>query len=149
MLELGCPSLATDPGAVRVVKDEVVAVEFAAVPGALMSAVGPNHYRAGDALITGSTGDRWCVSRDRFDAKYRPCDGTPAGAGGRYRNVPTPVWAKQIHEPFRVARVPGGDVLTGEAGDWAIEYAPGDCGLVDRARFASVYRRADAAAPGQ
>ena len=142
MLDLGCPDLATDPAAIRVVKDEVVAVAFATEAGALMSAVGPNHYLAGDALITGSTGDRWCVSRDRFDAKYRPCAGTLAGAAGRYRNVPVVVFAKQIHEPFHVARSPGGDVLTGEAGDWALQYAPGDCGLVDRNRFERVYRPA-------
>jgi hypothetical protein len=142
MLDLGCPRLSMDPAALRVVKDEVVAVEFASVPGVLMSAVGPNHYRAGDALITGSTGDRWCVTRERFDAKYRSCDGTTDGSSGDYRNLPVVVFAKQIHEPFRVARSPGGDVLTGNAGDWAIEYAPGDCGLVDRARFEKVYRRA-------
>ncbi|HUO95820.1 MAG TPA: PGDYG domain-containing protein [Steroidobacteraceae bacterium] len=140
MLDLGCPDLAHDPAAVRVYKDEVVHVEFAASAGALKSAVGMNHYAAGDALLTGSTGDRWCVSRDRFDAKYRPCAGTAAGAAGRYRNLPVVILAKQIHEPFRVSRTAGGDVLTGEAGDWAVEYAPGDCGLVARARFEAVYR---------
>jgi hypothetical protein len=145
MLDLGCPDLAADPAAIRVVKDEVVTVEIASAPGALMSAVGPNHYRSGDALVTGSTGDRWCVSRDRFDLKYRPCAGTRPGEAGRYRNVPVVVLAKQIREPFRVARTPGGDVLTGSAGDWALEYAPGDCGLVDQQRFAKVYRPAGAA----
>lgn len=145
MLDLGCPNLAADPAAVRVFKDEIVAVEFATAGGALQSAVGMNHYAAGDALLTGSTGDRWCVSRDRFDAKYRPCPGTIAGRPGAYRNLPVVIYAKQIHEPFRVARAPGGDVLTGSAGDWALEYAPGDCGLVERTRFERVYRRAGAA----
>jgi hypothetical protein len=140
MLDLGCPDLARDPGAIRVVKAEVVQVEFATVPGLVMSAVGPNHYAVGDALVTGSTGDRWCVSRARFDAKYRPAAGRAHGEAGPYRNVPVPVWAKRIDVPFRIARVPGGDMLVGEAGDWALEYAPNDCGLVARARFAQVYR---------
>ena len=144
MLDLGCPDLAADPAAIRVVKDEVITVEFAAGEGALASAVGLNHYRPGDALVTGSTGDRWCVSRERFDAKYRPCPGTEQGRAGHYRNVALVVLAKQIHEPFRVARAPGGDVLSGNAGDWALEYARGDCGLVERTRFERVYRRADA-----
>lgn len=144
MLDLGCPDLAHDPAAVRVFKDEVVQVEFATGAGALQSAVGVNHYAPGDALLTGSTGDRWCVTRDRFEAKYRPCPGTATGAAGRYRNVPVVILAKQIHEPFRVSRTAGGDVLTGEAGDWAVEYAPGDCGLVARARFEAVYRIAAA-----
>jgi PGDYG protein len=140
MLNLGCPDLASDPSAVQVVKDEVVQVEFAAVPGLLMSAVGPNHYSVGDALVTGSTGDRWCVSRERFDAKHRPDGGQPAGVAGAYRNIPVPIWAKRINEAFLIARAPGGDVLTGEAGDWAVQYAPNDCGLVAQARFQQVYR---------
>jgi hypothetical protein len=142
MLDLGCPDLANDPQAIRVVKDEVVTVEFASAPGLVMSAVGPNHYAAGDALVTGSTGDPWCVSRERFDAKYRPAGGQGHGEAGPYRNVPTPVWAKRISQSFRIARSPGGDVLTGEAGDWALEYAPNDCGLVARDRFERVYRPA-------
>ncbi|MEI8297221.1 MAG: PGDYG domain-containing protein [Pseudomonadota bacterium] len=140
MLELGCPDLARDPLAICVVKDEVVEVEFAAVAGLVMSAVGPNHYVAGDALVSGSTGDRWCVSRERFDAKYRPAAGQAPGAPGAYRNVPVSVWAKQIAEPFHIARAPGGDVLSGEAGDWALQYAANDCGLVARLRFEAVYR---------
>lgn len=140
MRELGCPDLASDPLAVQVVKDEVVAAEFASAPGLLMSAVGPNHFASGDALITGSTGDRWCVSRERFDAKYRPDGAHAPGEAGSYRNAPVPVWAKQIHEPFRIARSPGGDLLSGEAGDWALQYAANDCGLVARARFEQVYR---------
>lgn len=140
--ELGCPDLSTDAAAVRVVKDEVVQVEFASAAGLIMSAVGPNHYAQSDALVTGSTGDRWCVSRDRFDAKYRPDGGQPHGVAGAYRNVPVPVWAKQIHHAFRIARSPGGDTLSGEPGDWALQYGPDDCGLVARARFAAVYRPA-------
>ncbi len=62
--------LVTDPAAHRVVKDETVAVEFAAAAGELMSLEGPNRYAPGDAMITGATGDRWVVSRERFDAKY-------------------------------------------------------------------------------
>lgn len=142
MIDLGCPDLSHDPTAIRVVKDEVVQVEFASVPGLVMSAVGPNHYAVGDALVTGSTGDRWCVSRERFDAKYRPAGGQASGQPGPYRNLPSPVWAKQIGVPFLIARSPGGDVLQGEAGDWALEYAQNDCGLVARDRFERVYRRA-------
>ena len=61
MLELKHLDLRTDPQARRVVKDETVAVAFAEVDGELMSLEGPNRYVAGDALITGSTGDRWVV----------------------------------------------------------------------------------------
>lgn len=58
------PDLAADPAARQAEKDETVAVEFADRADALVNAVGPNRYLPGNALITGSTGDRWCVSRD-------------------------------------------------------------------------------------
>ena len=139
-LKLERPDLIHDPLACRVVKDEVVAVQFAAATGLLQSTVGPNRYAAGDALLTGSTGDRWCVSRGRFDAKYRPEAGTAAGRAGSYRNVPIAIRAKRMTEPFRVARSAGGDVLEGNAGDWLVEYAPGDHGIVAADRFDRVYR---------
>jgi hypothetical protein len=137
---LNNPDLTTDPAARRALKDEKVAVEFATQPGELVSAVGLNHYVAGDALITGSTGDRWCVSRDRFDAKYQPQLPTRHGNAGIYRNRPVVVLAKQMSERFSVDRMAGGDSLQGEAGDWLIEYAPGDHGIVERTRFERVYR---------
>jgi hypothetical protein len=144
MIELKNLDLRTDPHAQRVVKDETVTVEFAGGDGELMSLEGPNRYRAGDALITGSTGERWVVSRDRFDAKYTPAD--PAmlhGAHGPYRNLPAVVLAKQMDQAFSLARTAaGGDVLQGTAGDWVMQYAPGDYGVVQATRFAKVYRRA-------
>jgi hypothetical protein len=140
MRNLGSPDLSSDPEARSYIKDEQVLVEFAAQSGSLESAVGLNHYEINDALIQGSTGDRWCVSRDRFDAKYLPCDGIAAGMPGTYRNRPIPILAKQIHESFSVARVAGGDLLKGLPGDWLVEYGPGDYGLVDRVRFERVYR---------
>lgn len=132
--------LATDPDARQAVKDETVSVEFAAHADVLISAVGPNRYSPGDALITGSTGDRWCVSRDRFDAKYDPVAPTTHGEPGLYRNRPVTVLVKPIDVPFTVARTAGGDVLRGNAGDWLVQYAPGDHGIIERTRFERVYR---------
>jgi len=137
--------LRDDPAARRVVKDETVNVEFAATHGELMSLEGPNRYLPGDALITGSTGDRWVVSRERFDAKYVPADAAHThGEAGAYRNRPAVVLAKQMNDAFSLARsATGGDVLRGAAGDWIMQYAPGDYGVVQAARFAKVYRFAD------
>jgi PGDYG protein len=139
-LELRSPDLSTDPDARPAVKDETVAVEFARDAGALVSAVGLNRYAAGDALITGSTGDRWCVSRDRFDAKYDPIPPTARGQAGLYRNRPLRVLAKRMDVAFSIARTAGGDVLRGHPGDWLLQYAPGDHGIVERSRFERVYR---------
>ncbi|MCL6469007.1 MAG: PGDYG domain-containing protein, partial [Ralstonia sp.] len=111
--------------------------------GELMSLEGPNRYAPGDALITGSTGDRWVVSRERFDAKYVPADASFAhGQAGAYRNRPSVVLAKQMREAFSLARSEAGDVLHGHPGDWVLQYAPGDYGVVQAQRFAKVYRPA-------
>ena len=148
MLKLADIDLATDPAARRYVKHEQVDVVFAKADGELISREGPNRYQAGDALITGSTGDRrecnadrWSVSRGRFDEKYEPVAPLPAGADGRYQARPIPVLARQMAEPFTIARRAGGDRLRGEAQDWLLQYAPGDYGIVENARFARVYRQ--------
>lgn len=132
--------LAGDPAADWFAKDEIVAVVFARTDGELASREGPNRYSAGDALITGSTGDRWSVSRARFEARYLPVAPLRAGEDGGYRSRPIPVRAKQMAASFAVARSAGGDLLHGAARDWLLQYAPGDFGIVEEARFRKVYR---------
>ncbi len=142
MLELTDVDLRTDATAGTYIKQETVSVEFAAQAGRLGSSVGSNHYRAGDALLTGADGDRWSVSRDRFDAGYVPVALTLPGQPGRYRNRPRPVLARRMAEEFRCPRRAGGDWLQGAAGDWLLQYAPGDHGIATHARFTLVYRPA-------
>lgn len=144
MIELKDIDLRTDPAAQRYVKDEIVTVEFALASGALMSLEGANRYEPGDALITGTGGARWVVERTRFDEKYVSADtGLAHGEAGRYRNRPAVVLAKRMDAPFSMARRAAGDVLTGMAGDWVLQYAPGDYGVVRADRFAQVYRAAE------
>ncbi|MBB4866257.1 hypothetical protein HNP46_005162 [Pseudomonas nitritireducens] len=144
MLELTQIDLAADPAAQRVVKDETVTVKFAAAPGELISLEGPNRYAVGDAIICAASGERWVVSRERFDPKYRPADAALVhGQPGAYRNVPTTLLGRRMDEPFTLLRSAGGDRLTGAAGDWVLQYAPGDYGVIKAERFAKVYRLAD------
>jgi hypothetical protein len=143
MIDLNDIDLRDDPAAGRYVKDEIVAVEFAQASGELMSLEGANRYLPGDALITGTGGARWVVDRARFDGKNGPADAPLAhGAPGRYRNRPAVVLAKRMDGQFSIARRAAGDVLTGAAGDWVLQYAPGDYGVVRADRFAQVYRAA-------
>ncbi len=137
--------LRTDAQAAAYIKQETVQVQFATAEGELISREGPNRYAAGDALVTGSTGDRWSVSRARFEARYQPLVPTQAGQDGAYINMPVPVLARQMQHPFRMARSSGGDLLHGKPGDWLLQYAPGDYGVVEQSRFAQVYRRIDGA----
>ena len=142
MLHLTQIDLAADPLAARFIKTEVVQVMFAREPGELISLEGPNKYQAGDAIITGCTGDRWSVDRHKFEAKYQSVMPTQEGQDGAYTAKPVPVLAKQINEPFTAARSAGRDVLRGEAGDWLMQYGPGDFGVCGQSRFAKVYQRA-------
>ena len=132
--------LRNDPDARYFVKDEVVAVTFATEIGSVASREGINRYAIGDAIIVGSTGDRWSVSRDRFDMKYLAMPPVVHGQNGAYRNKPIPVLAKQMSEPFAVERSQGGDVIRGNSGDWLMQYAPNDHGIVEGAKFRQVYR---------
>lgn len=143
MLELKSIDLSADPAAESYVKTEVVTVTFARQDGELLSLEGPNRYAVGDALITGLTGTRWSVSRQRFDLKYEAVPPTQHGDDGSYNAKPIPVLAKRIPEAFTAARSAGGDVLHGNAGDWLLQYATGDFGIADQTRFAQVYRKAD------
>jgi len=143
MLHLEQIDLSQDPAAGRFIKTEVVQVVFAKAPGQLVSLEGPNQYQTGDALITGCTGDRWSVDRHRFDAKYQAKSPTIDGQDGHYTAKPVPVRAKQINEPFTAARSAGRDVLRGEAGDWLMQYGPGDYGVCGKSRFERVYQQVD------
>jgi PGDYG protein len=134
--------LACDAAAQRFVKIEEVDVTFAQTNGEVCSSVGRNLYCAGDALITGSNGDCWSVSRDRFAGRYEAVADVIFGADGRYCARRQIVWAKQMHSPFSIARSAAGDLLHGHTLDWLLQYAPGDFGIVDRARFERVYRAA-------
>lgn len=126
--------LATDHAAKQFVKHEIVRVTFATADGELTSREGINRYHAGDALISSESGERWSVSRSRFESKYEPI------SDGEFRAKPVSVLAKQMLEPFSISRSTGGDVLQGAAHDWLLQYAPGDYGIVENARFVRVYR---------
>jgi hypothetical protein len=127
--------LRSDSDARPFVKHEIVNVVFAPADGNITSSVGTNRYCEGDALITGSNGDTWSVSRDRFDLRYEKTE-----VAHTYRARRTVVLAKQMQAAFSIYRSAGGDALHGAAGDWLMQYAPGDFGIVVAARFASVYR---------
>jgi hypothetical protein len=143
MLELQDVDLRHEPAARPYVKQETVDVTFAMQAGQRESSVGFNRYGAGDALLTGADGDCWSVSRDRFDAGYEPLPPTSPGHPGRYRNRPRAVLALRMTQAFRCTRSPGGDWLQGNAGDWLLQYAPGDRGIATHARFSLVYRPAE------
>ena len=118
-------------------------VEFASARGTLATREGPVAYAEGDALLTGIEGERWPVPRQRFDETYEPVAPLRTGKPGWYRKRPQIVWAKLMREPFTVALAGGRGTLRGSAGDWLLEYAPGDQSVVSAAAFAETYELLD------
>lgn len=139
LLEL---DLAASPDATRWCKRaQQVQVEFARADGTLETLEGRVHYQTGDALLTGSTSERWPVRRAGFDERYSPTGATAPDTDGTYVKRPLPVLARRIVEAFAV-RLPDGQVLHGQPGDWLVQYAPGDQAVVADAIFRATYRAA-------
>ncbi len=121
----------------------VMHVEFATADGKLMTLEGPVAYVRGDALLVGTEGERWPVQRKRFDETYEPVAALRAGKPGAYRKRPQVVWAKPMHEAFTAELGDGRGTLRGNAGDWLLQYAPGDLSVVSASIFAKSYELLD------
>jgi len=120
-----------------------VAVEFAAADGILTTREGPVQYWRGDALLTSIEGECWPVKRKTFDDLYETVPPLRPGKAGRYCKRPRVVWAKSMREPFIVTLDQRRGVLRGEAGDWLVQYALGDQGVVAATVFAQTYELLD------
>lgn len=118
-------------------------VEFAPAHGTLVTREGPVTYVSGDALLTGIEGERWPVPRQRFDETYEPIAPLRPGKPGAYRKRPQVVWAKPMRETFTVELGDGRGTLRGNAGDWLLQYAPGDLSVVSTTVFAKTYELLD------
>ena len=97
------------------------------------------HARPGDAIVTGTTGEHWRVSRARFPYKYRPVPPTVAGESGRYVSLPNHILAVPMTQAFDVLLADGVSRLNGRAGEWLVDYGDGSLGIVSEAIFASTY----------
>ena len=141
---MDAPDLAHDRFARRARKRPVqVDVRFAAAPGVLATGEGDVRYDNGDAIVTGAAGDAWPVPRARFLATYDPIPPTRAGEAGGYRKRAALVRARCMDAPFSVTLSDGRGTLSGGAGDWLVEYAPGDLAVVERAIFEATYELLD------
>ena len=132
--------LSTQPNAQRAVKLDIpVQVAFAKEAGEVQTREGPICHEKGDAIVTGGFGESWPVPRWAFDTRYRAFEGTEPGQKGLYLPVGHPVWVMQIYEPFTVALAAERGRLRGAGGDWLVQYAPEEYGVVENAIFEKSY----------
>jgi PGDYG protein len=120
-----------------------VDVAFASTECTVQTREGKVHAHAGDAILTGTKGDRWRVSRGRFTEKYEPVAPTRAGQDGRYVALPIRVAAVQMREDFEVILADGVSVLAGRPGDWLVDYGDGSLGVIEPKIFTATYRIGD------
>ena len=117
----------------------IIQVEFAKAPCTVQTSEGVVHARPGDAILTGTGGERWRVSHEHFGGKYRPVPPTLAGESGSYESLPNRILALPMNESFQVLLADGKSRLSGHAGDWLVDYGDGSLGIVSRAIFPSTY----------
>lgn len=120
-----------------------VQVRFATAPCTVQTPEGLVHAKAGDAILTGTAGERWRVSQARFLHKYRPVPPLVAGEAGPYLSLRNRILALQMQESFEVLLADGVSRLTGRPGDWLVDYGDGSLGVVTQAIFATTYEILD------
>ncbi len=118
-------------------------VQFTSIACTVQTPEGLVHAAPGDAIVTGTAGEHWRVSRARFPDKYRPVAPTVAGESGRYASLPNRIIAVPMTEPFEVLLADGISRLTGRPGEWLVDYGDGSLGIVSEAIFATTYEVAD------
>jgi hypothetical protein len=116
-----------------------VDVRFADEGCIVRTAEGAVRAKPGDAILTGTSGEHWRVSRSHFAEKYTPVAPTIEGTAGRYRAKPYQVLALRMDQHFRVILSDGASELTGRAGDWLVDYGDGSFGIVSPLVFGNTY----------
>lgn len=116
-----------------------VEVQFTSTASTVQTQEGVVHARPGDAIVTGSAGERWRVSRGHFAEKYRPVPPTVEGQAGRYVSLPSSIMAVPMPGAFEVLLADGVSRLRGQPGDWLVDYGDGSLGIVSQAIFATTY----------
>lgn len=120
-------------------REREIDVRFTPVACTVQTSEGVVHAAPGDAIITGTAGEHWRVSRARFADKYRPVPPTIAGDSGRYVSLPNRIMAVPMTAPFDVLLADGVSRLSGLAGEWLVDYGDGSLGIVSPEIFATTY----------
>jgi hypothetical protein len=120
-------------------REREIQVQFTPIACIVQTPEGMVHAKPGDAILTGTAGERWRVSGERFAQKYRPVPPTRLGEAGRYVSLPNRVLALAMADPFEVLLADGISRLRGQPGDWLIDYGDGSLGIVSKAIFKTTY----------
>ena len=125
----------------KVVKKKLtkVSVKFAASAGKLKTLEGWVSYEQGAAILTGESGDTWPVEIHQFELTYEPIGNTKQGENGSYCKKPLLVYALELSEKTSVEVGYANDPITGNIGDWLVQYGPKNFGIVAKIIFEKTY----------
>lgn len=133
-------SLSQNLNSIRVVnKPMTVKVKFAKNNGKIKTLEGYVNYQAGAAIVYGESGEVWPLERDKFESIYVATNGTIYGKDGLYQKYPVEVIAIQLAEPTGVKVGYAEDTIIGQPGDWLLQYAENNFGIVNAEIFKNTY----------
>lgn len=130
--------LSLDPMARKYEKISTVRVTFAEGNGVIKTLEGNVVYGKGDAILTGIHNENWPVERHIFDAQYELANSSIAN---EYRKSQGAIiYAKKIKNAFCIEIRNGTSIIEGKPGDWLVQYAMKDWGIIDNDIFKKSYR---------
>jgi len=128
------PDMSEDPDAFKTAKKPIpLNFRFAEEEETIETKEGPVVAPPGAAIMTGTEGEQWPIPIESFEQTYDVLEGVAA-------KKDIPVFAKEMIEPFQVKVSWSDDLLQGEAGDYLVQYGPGDYGVVGRKIFGDTYK---------
>ena len=120
-------------------KPTEVSVQLATSAGKLKTLEGWVSYEQGAAILTGESGDTWPVEIHQFELTYEPIGNTKQGENGSYCKKPLLVYALELSEKTSVEVGYANDPITGNIGDWLVQYGPKNFGIVAKIIFEKTY----------
>ncbi|MCH9633013.1 MAG: hypothetical protein S4CHLAM6_13640 [Chlamydiae bacterium] len=114
-------------------KNIVLDFEYAAKSGEIQTLEGKVACAAGDAIMTGTQGERWPISKDTFTATYNVVE---EGKASKKKIV---LYVYQMKEIFKVKVSWSNSLLEGKADDYLVQYGPNDFGVVEKEIFKETY----------
>lgn len=118
-------------------------VNFADSDGSVDTLEGTVAFWAGDAIVTGVTGERWPISRSIFEQTYEAVSPGLAGKDGPYLKKLLVVDARKVHFEERVTLSGGAGILRARPGDWLLTAPDGSRWVVAGDVFAKTYELLD------
>jgi hypothetical protein len=94
----------------------------------------------GAAVMTGTKGEVWPIPLKPDDPAKSFGNTYDILEPGKAAKKNIPVFAKEMQEPFQVKVSWSADLLQGEAGDFLVQYGPGDYGVVGAEIFKETYK---------